>query len=113
MSAPDPAREAAERELRRIVTIGSDIAKYRNAGTIAIGTAPWQTSVPRSMGTPVPLTVSAVRLPGPPFASGVSVRYPAGAATAVLSRSIPLTQKAPAPGDELLAPGLYPDPNRP
>jgi len=113
LSASDPGREAAERELRRVITIVGDVAKYRDPNAITIGPDAWQTSVPSALGSPVPLTVTAVRLSQPPPAIMVSVRYPAGATTAVLSKTITLAQEAPAPGTELFAPGFYPDPNGP
>ena len=112
VSSPDPGRDAAEREMRRIVALESAVAKYSDPSAVNLNPAPWSTTMPFAAGTPIPITVSASST----VASGVTemtvtIAYPRSARTATLAKSIPVVRKAPAPQATVAAPGMYADPN--
>jgi hypothetical protein len=112
VSASDPMRDAAEREMRRIVTLESAVAKYSDPSAVAVATAPWSTSMPFAGGTPIPITVNAstTAASGVP-AMTVTIRYAQAAAPASISKTFAIVRKAPAPESALAAPGSYADPN--
>ncbi|MBV8246188.1 MAG: prepilin-type N-terminal cleavage/methylation domain-containing protein [Candidatus Eremiobacteraeota bacterium] len=100
-SAPDPAQQAAEMTLARVVNVGRALSKYD--GTLNLSPAPWTLGVPHPGGTPIPLTVTAEQTSssaGPIFT--VSVAYDGRAGAASLVRSVPLVQLAPAPGSSIV-----------
>lgn len=113
LSAPDPGREAAEREMRRIVTLTQAATKYADPQSVAINPAPWTTTMPSIAGTPVPLQVSAAKLslPNGQYALAVTIAYPHNGSTATLGKNIALVQKAPPPNARIIAPGTYDDPS--
>lgn len=113
VSAPDPGREAAEREMRRIVTLTQAATKYADPQSVAINPAPWTTTMPCIAGTPVPLQVSAAKLslPNGQYALAVTIAYPHNGSTATLGKNIALVQKAPPPNARIIAPGTYDDPS--
>lgn len=113
VSAPDPARTAAEQAMRRIVTLLQTASKYADPQTVGVNPAPWNTTLPNPSGTAYPVTISAAKTsaPGGGFALTVTIVYPRGAGTATLSTVVPLVQKAPAPNAQIAAPGSYADPS--
>jgi len=112
VSAGSPGRDAAEWEMRRIVTLESAVAKYTDPSTASINPARWNTSMPAPAGTPIPITVSAnsTTAGGAP-AITVTITYPQDGTTATLSKTIPIVRKAPAPQATVAAPGTYADPS--
>ena len=111
-TAPDPARAAAEREMRRIVALQSALTKYADPGSVVINTAPWHTTIPSPQGSPIPLIVSATKnVLGSGYSLTITIQYPQGTGTATLSKSVALVQKAPPPDTRLVAPGMYPAPD--
>lgn len=113
VSAPDPGRDAAEREMRRIFTLAQAATKYADPQSVSINTAPWSTTMPSAAGTPVPLEVSAVKqsLPNSQYAIAVTIVYPRNGSTATLTKNIALVQKAPPPNARIAAPGTHDDPS--
>lgn len=113
VSAPDPGREAAEREMRRIFTLAQAATKYADPQSVAISSTPWNTTAPSITGTPVPLQVSAakVSLANGQYALAVTIAYPRNGSTATLTKDIALVQKAPPPDARIVAPGAYDDPS--
>ncbi|GAC1358463.1 MAG: hypothetical protein NVSMB31_18880 [Vulcanimicrobiaceae bacterium] len=115
VSSPDPYRESAQREMRRIIAIQSAIVKYSDPNTISVNATPWNTTMPFPNGTPVPITVQASKstLAGGQPALTVAIHYPANGSTQTLRNTIALVRKAPNPdaGSRLVQPGFYADPN--
>ncbi|MBC5815971.1 MAG: hypothetical protein GIW97_05460 [Candidatus Eremiobacteraeota bacterium] len=112
VSTTSPQRDAAEWEMRRIITLESAAAKYTDPTTVSINPAPWNTSMPSPVGTPIPITVSASRTTaGGAPAMSLTITYPQAGSTATLTKSIPIVRKAPAPQATVAAPGTYADPN--
>lgn len=112
VGASDPTRDAAEREMRRIVTLESAVAKYSDPNAVAVSALPWRTSMPFAGGTPIPITVTAsiTRASGTP-AMTVTISYAQSGGPASISKTFPIVRKAPAPQTALAAPGTYADPN--
>lgn len=112
VSAAAPARDAAEREMRRIITLSQTATKYADPRSVSINGTPWRTAMPNPNGTPVPLTVTATKavLSNGRYALTISIGYPSNGTSATLTKTIPLVQKAPPPDTQLTAPGLYADP---
>lgn len=112
VSTPNPARDAAEREMRRILTLTQAATKYADPQSVSINTRPWSTTMPNPRGTPVPLTIRAIKsaLPNAQYALTVTISYSSNTTTATLTKTVPLVQKAPPPNAQLTAPGLYADP---
>ncbi|GAC1657828.1 MAG: hypothetical protein NVS9B12_10140 [Vulcanimicrobiaceae bacterium] len=108
----DVQRQAAEQEMARIVTLEDAAFKYADPASVAIDPAPWKTSLPVSGGTPLPITILAVRedLGGIPSIT-TTIQYPHFGSNAVLSRSVPLVRKAPPPQAVIPAPGVYANPS--
>lgn len=112
VSTTSPQRDAAEWEMRRIITLESAAAKYTDPTTVSINPVPWNTSMPSPVGTPIPITVSASRTTaGGAPAMSLTITYPQAGSTATLTKSIPIVRKAPAPQTTVAAPGTYADPN--
>lgn len=112
-SAPDPARTAAEREMRRLLTLVADATKYTAPADVAVNTAPWNTTLPNPDGTPFPVQITAAK-PSPSagtYAMTITIVYPYGSGIATLSNTMMLAQKAPPPGATLSAPGTFADPS--
>ena len=115
VSSPDPYRESAEREMRRIIALESAIAKYTDPNALSINVAAWKTTMPLPSGTSIPITIQAAKTSlssGQP-ALTVSIQYPHGSGSLTLSKTIALVRKAPNPdpGSRLVQPGLFADPN--
>ena len=111
-TSSDPRRDAAEREMRRIVTLESAIAKYSDPTAVGINPAPLGTSMPFAAGTPIPITVSASSTTsGGAQTLSASISYPGAAGAATLSKTMPIVRKAPAPQALLSGPGTYADPD--
>ena len=111
-SAPDPARIAAEREMRRLLTLAADATKYVASADVAVNTAPWNAALPNPAGTPFPVQITAAKNSpsGGTYAMTITIAYPHDAGTATLSNTMLLVQKAPPPNATLSAPGTFTDP---
>ena len=111
-SAPDPARVAAEREMRRLLSLAADATKYTAPADVAVNTAPWTAALPNPAGTPFPVQITAAKSSpaGGGYAMTITIAYPHGSGTATLSNTMLLVQKAPPPDSTLSAPGTFADP---
>ncbi|MFN2529097.1 MAG: type II secretion system protein J [Candidatus Baltobacteraceae bacterium] len=112
VSSGNPARDAAEWEMRRIITLESATAKYTDPAMVSINPAPWNTSMPMPAGTPMPMTLNASSTAsGGAPAMRLTITYPQAGTTQTLTKIIPILRKAPAPMATVAAPGTYADPN--
>lgn len=111
-STPDPARTAAEHEMRRLLTLAADATKYTAPADVAVNTTPWNAALPSPTGTPFPVQISAAKtsLSDGGYALTITIAYPHGSGSATLSNTMTLVQKAPPPDATLSAPGTFSDP---
>ena len=112
LGATDPQRAAAERAMARMLTLESAAVKYAGSAALTVSATPWKTAMPFPNGTPIPVTISAQNgTVNTSPAITLMITYPHNGATATLSKSIPLTAKAPPPQARITAPGQYADPS--
>lgn len=101
-------RAALESQLKREMTIALDIVKYRG-GDIRPTTV--ATTLPLPAGTPLPITVSIAVSPGPHDSIAVTLTAaPIAAPRQQAQLSASIGERAPQPGDTIVAPGLVPAP---